>query len=438
MNKRRDLGVEEKLDVLKKYDELPKMSQRQAAYKLNVSQSLLGPLLRQNAEDLAKKMGKDDFVAAEDWFYRWKKRENISFIKPHEEQGEADQVAARSWNNSKWLSLIAKYPPSFVFNADETGLYFRALLEHTYAFKNEKTRGTKTSKERLTILCCASIDGEKRKLLAIGKSKNLQCFKGVKNLPVDYTANSNAWMTKEIFIEWLTKWDNELRHDVLLLVGNCTAHMVTVKFKHINLVLLPSNTTSIIQPCDQKIIRTFKAYYRTGMRKNVISVIDVNLEQELCTLRAHEIAKKMTVFEGLHLAYEAWNIVSKITIRNCFRHDGFILCPKEVEIAVERPTDLSTELYNEWINIDEEVQTTELVTEEDICGEIQSKRFKKNVVGDIDEEVPDEKPPSTKEMLEALQILRRGIQQRGDFDVFEKYKSYEDMIMKLAEETKIQ
>jgi len=60
------------------------------------------------------------------------------------------------------------------------------------------------------------------------------------------------------------------------------------------------------------------------------------------------------------------------------------------------------------------------------------------VADDSDEEEPDEKPPSTKQMLEALQILRRGIQQRGNFDVFEQHKSYEDMIMKLAEEGKIQ
>ncbi|XP_025414144.1 tigger transposable element-derived protein 3-like [Sipha flava] len=161
MNKRRDLSVEEKLDVLKKYDELPKTSQRQAACKLNVSQSLLGrmlksrqeienaslenvnsnrerkrvskeevevalkqwftkvrqkdvrvtgPLLRQKAEDLAKKIGKDNFVATEGWFHRWKKRENISFVKPHGEQGEANHVAARLWIHSEWPSLIAKYP----------------------------------------------------------------------------------------------------------------------------------------------------------------------------------------------------------------------------------------------------------------------------------------------------------------------------------------
>lgn len=52
---------------------------------------------------------------------------------------------------------------------------------------------------------------------------------------------------------------------------------------------------------------------------------------------------------------------------------------------LERSTDLSTELYNEWINIDEEVQTTKLVDEEEICGEMQSKWPKENVAGDSDE-----------------------------------------------------
>lgn len=56
----------------------------------------------------------------------------------------------------------------------------------------KKNRGTNTSKERLTTICCVSIDVQKIKLLAIGKIKNHQCFNGVKNLPVKYTANSNA------------------------------------------------------------------------------------------------------------------------------------------------------------------------------------------------------------------------------------------------------
>ncbi|VVC37407.1 DDE superfamily endonuclease domain [Cinara cedri] len=135
-------------------------------------------------------------------------RVNISFIKPHGEQGEIDHTAIRSWIHSDWPSRITEYPPSCVFNVDEAGIYFRALPEHT-------------------------MDDEKRKLLAIRKSKYPGCFKGVKNLPVDYTANSNTWMTKEIFTEWLTKWDNEIRHNVLLLIDKCTTHVVTVKFTNI-------------------------------------------------------------------------------------------------------------------------------------------------------------------------------------------------------------
>lgn len=88
------------------------------------------------------------------------------------------------------------------------------------------------------------------------------------------------------------------------------------------------------------------------------------------------------MLEGWHLAYEAWDAVSEITIRDCFRHSGLILSSKEAETRVIRPTDVSAELHNERINIDEQVQITEVITEEDICGEIQSKRQQENVADD--------------------------------------------------------
>jgi len=89
MNKRRDLSVEGKLDVLKKYDELPKMSQRQAACKLNVSQSLLGRMLksRQQIENASlenvdlnrkrKRAGKEEEVeeALKQWFTKVREKD---------------------------------------------------------------------------------------------------------------------------------------------------------------------------------------------------------------------------------------------------------------------------------------------------------------------------------------------------------------------------
>jgi hypothetical protein len=46
------------------------------------------------------------------------------------------------------------------------------MPEHTYLFKNESAKGFKSSKEGVTVLCCANMKGEKRDLLVTGKSKN--------------------------------------------------------------------------------------------------------------------------------------------------------------------------------------------------------------------------------------------------------------------------
>ena len=79
--------------------------------------------------------------------------------------------------------------------------------------------------------------GEKKRLLVIGKSKVPWCLKKVKKLPADYTASAKAWMTKDLFSDWLTKWDQSLDRNVLLLIDNCTAHNVDLNLKHIRIEL---------------------------------------------------------------------------------------------------------------------------------------------------------------------------------------------------------
>lgn len=104
-------------------------------------------------------------------------------------------------------------------------------------------------------------------------------------------------------------------------------------------------------------------------RINVISIIEIiidddDLDQKSCILSVHEIAKKITVVEYLHLA-NAWSVECYQRNHNMqlpISHGEFIISPKEVESSIERPTDLSTELYDEWMNVNEEVSTTEVVT----------------------------------------------------------------------------
>ncbi|GBN75151.1 hypothetical protein AVEN_260358-1 [Araneus ventricosus] len=56
-------------------------------------------------------------------------------------------------------------------------------------------------------------------------------------------------------------------------MDNATSHPDYLKLKNINLVFLPPNTTSMLQPLDQGIIRTFKVGYRELLLRHVLSQI---------------------------------------------------------------------------------------------------------------------------------------------------------------------
>ena len=78
---------------------------------------------------------------------------------------------------------------------------FRALPENTYveAEKKKSHWGFKTAKDRVTVLVTCNINGDKEKLLLIGKFKSSRCFKRIENLPITYDFSKNAWMTRTIF-----------------------------------------------------------------------------------------------------------------------------------------------------------------------------------------------------------------------------------------------
>ena len=79
-----------------------------------------------------------------------------------------------------------------IFNADET-TFFKCLLTKMQAFKGDKCFGGKKSRQRITVLLCASMADEvKVKMLVIGRSKSPRCFKTIKSLEVKYESNKNV------------------------------------------------------------------------------------------------------------------------------------------------------------------------------------------------------------------------------------------------------
>ena len=246
------------------------------------------------------------------------------------------------------------------------------------------------SKERVTILVCANMsDSEKLPLLAIGKFKKPRCFRGVTCLPVEYEANRNAWMTAAIFEEWLRKWDEKLGRrgrKIALFVVNCSAHPHVSSLNFIEVIFLPPNTTSEIQPCDQGIIKTFKTYYRKSMVKALLHAIGTG-----STL----LNFKISLLDGLQMAKKSWDSVTTTAISNFFRKAGFVL-PAEQEVDEMAPEEETEDTilepleinctFEEYVCSDNNLQCTPMLSSADIVATLGS--VEDNDSDDAGDELP--------------------------------------------------
>ena len=378
-----------------------------------------GPLLQAKAEEFALQLGETSFKCSTGWLDRFKDRHGITFKKVC---GESKSVNEHSKDMTDWAAelktLLSEYNPNDIFNADETGLFFRLLPDKTLDFKGADCHGGKCSKDRLTVLVCANMSGsEKIPLYVIGKAKNPRCFKNVKTLPTQYEANKKAWITSELFSNWLRSLDRKFQHQkrkVTMIVDNCPAHPKVTGLKAIKLIFLPPNTTSKTQPMDQGVIQNLKVHYR----KLVI------LQQ----LKAYEDTTEpavISVLDALRLLSKAWANVTAKTITNCFRHANF---------TSEQPADPYSEVdddeddpeddiplaalrlrvpFEEYANVDQELTTSEAVSDNAIVNSILEARKEDNEESDEDEDVQDQpaaRRPSTTEIQQAIEVMRRWIE----------------------------
>ena len=152
---------------------------------------------------------------------------------------------------SEWLSrklpkLIEKYEPNDIYNADELGLFYQITPNSTFLMNGTKCKRGKQSKDRITVFVCCNMDGsDKIKILVIGKSEKPRCFRSARFIPVSYYFNRKAWMTANIFNEFLTKLNNRMIHEkrnILFICDNCSAH-AKLNFSNIQIAFVPHFST---------------------------------------------------------------------------------------------------------------------------------------------------------------------------------------------------
>uniref|UniRef100_UPI00358E5639 tigger transposable element-derived protein 1-like n=1 Tax=Myxine glutinosa TaxID=7769 RepID=UPI00358E5639 len=229
------------------------------------------------------------FSASKGWFDKFQKRFGLRSVLLHGEAASADKAGAEEYVNNTFKTLIEEggYRPEQVFNMDETGLFWKRMPSRTFIMKDEaKAPGFKAQKDRVTVIMCGNAAGFMIKPGLIYKSKNPRALKNRnKNvLPVYWMHNTKAWMTKVLTSDWLHQCfipevklylaEKGLKFKVVLIMDNAGGHAVDLSYDGVQIEFLPPNTTSLIQPMDQGVIRAFKALYTRSALQNLVDAMD--------------------------------------------------------------------------------------------------------------------------------------------------------------------
>lgn len=160
-----------------------------------------------NANAETEKKSKSEFSASKGWLDNFKNRFSLKNICLSGEAASADTEAAELYPAElKKIIEEGGYVDDQIFNADETGLFWKKMPKRTYISKTEKKApGFKAAKDRLTLLFCGNKSGDLcTKPLLIYRSLNPRALKNVDKteLAVFWRANKKAWMTELLFKEW--------------------------------------------------------------------------------------------------------------------------------------------------------------------------------------------------------------------------------------------
>ena len=314
--------------------------------------------------------------------------------------------------------LLQDFAPEDIYNADETGLFFKLQPDRSLVYKGEDCRGGKRAKERITILPTSNMTGtDKLPLLVIHHALNPRIFqqKRIKHasLPVDYHANKNAWMTSEIFTQWLKKLDKKMtrkRRKIAMVVDNCRAHPnINSSLQSIKLVFLPPNTTSVTQPMDQGIIACMKQNYRRHLvQHGMLKAMDAGQDFS------------WNVLDAIYGIVKAWQQIPASTIAKCFGHCGF-LPPQPLPVEEDEEDDIplaelarrlrdggmqvTDQDMQDYITVDVDVSTSAPMTIEALASEVMTMEAKEEEEEE-DEPEPEptapKKPPTQAQMLDML------------------------------------
>ncbi|UYV80478.1 hypothetical protein LAZ67_19000269 [Cordylochernes scorpioides] len=394
--------------------------------------------LKESEPSTSSRESNPQFSASTGWLTGFIKRHSFHNLKIKGEVASADEEAARKYPEK--LAKIIKdggYCAHQIFNADETGLFWKKMPTRTYIAKSEKNAsGFKAAKDRVTLLLCSNASGDRMlKPLLVNRSLKPRALKGkdLNTLPVHWMANKKAWVTTGIFTEWFNKCfvpevenymkEMGLEFKILLILDNAPGHP-NLEHPNIKVVFFIPNTTSLIQPLDQGIISTFKKYYV----KFTFQFIFDKLESD--TIKVTEVWKQFNILNCVdHVALAIAEIKSQ-TLNACWKaawpecvskrnesNRTTIVTSDIISIAKE----IGGEGFDDFGEHDiEELLVDEALNDDDILESMvdTTKDFET-----VDSELEDVTPLDEK-------LLREGLQLSAHKTILKKLEAFENKMIR--------
>ena len=180
--------------------------------KRSMAVPISGPMIQLKAREFAKKIDVNStFQGSNGWLEKFKRRHNVVQFTVVGEKTTVNETTVIDWKE-KLHSITDGYAQIYIYNMDETGVFFRAILNKALAVKGSSG---KQSKLRLTLVLCFNMIGQFTKPIVIGRAKRPHCFRNIKTdrLPVVWAYNRKAWMTSSIYTHFLTDLNKQMNTD---------------------------------------------------------------------------------------------------------------------------------------------------------------------------------------------------------------------------------
>jgi hypothetical protein len=202
---------------------------------------------------------------------------------------------------------------------------------------------------------------------------------------------------------------------ILLFVDHIPAHPKDVRnVKNVQVEFFPANTTSVLQPMDQGIIKALKQKFPRSFLLRLLQRRNSNKDNY-----------KMSLLDAVSMLAMAWNLIEKDIIATCFRKAGFIT---NAEPAIQQEDGDDEVSCDEWPKLqvklsirstfEESVQANDALPSH---GEFNTDQLCDNVSSNPDELEMDDpvvydcsSVPTCSEAMEHLEKYERFLRSNAD------------------------